>query len=60
MVVFLCTPSDDGLYLYKNLLKIFLTVLKLQSGNNFHRKKFKGALFHKNIVGVTVFSLQNV
>ena len=44
MVLFLCTSSDGGLYLYiQSFMKIFLTVLKLQRGHDFHRKNFKGA-----------------
>ena len=38
-------------------MKIFLTILKLQSGHDFHMKNLKGALFRKNVGRVTILFL---
>ena len=38
-------------------MKMFLTVLKLQRGHDFHSKIFKGALFRKNADEITVLFL---
>ena len=52
MVLFLCTSSDGGLYLYKVSLK--------WSGLNFQWKNFKGALFHKNVNGAMFVFLRTL
>ena len=38
-------------------MKISWTASKVYSGHDFHRKNFKGPLFHKNIGGVIVLVL---
>ena len=53
-VLVLCTLSDTSLFLYpvsKNILDGFF---KLKSRHIFHRKIFKGALFRKNVDGITI------
>ena len=41
-------------------MKIFSTVLKLQNGHDFHRKKIKGHNSIKNVSGVTVLVLSTL
>ena len=38
-------------------MKISMTILKLKSGNDLETNNFKGALFCKNVAGVTVLIL---
>ena len=38
-------------------MKILMTILKLYSGYDFETNNFKGALFCKNVAGVTVLIL---
>ena len=44
-------------YICLRFIKIFSTVYKLKSGHDFCSKNFKGALFRKNVGGVTVIFL---
>ena len=41
----------------QSFMKIFWTVLKLQSGHDFNKKNLKGASFRKNVGGVSVLVL---
>ena len=41
-------------------MKILMTISKLYDGNDYETNNFKGALFCKNIEGVTVLILYNL